>query len=168
MTLDPLHPTPGEDRQRDANDLFSKLDSLMQEHQERASKRPSDAVPTLEDALAQDQAAPAKDVPVLREAVDRARAAGQSGSALLANHRRQLQVALYLRLRRRLDQELDAALADDLRLGAAQLHPAFARAAQELRSMLPIVVREAVEQVFGQESLEALLGRGAQRGDDEG
>jgi len=91
--------------------------------------------------------------------------AGEGG--LLADHRRQLQVALYLRLRRRLDQELDAALADDLRLGAATLHPAFARAAQELRSVLPIVVREAVEQVFGRESLEALLGRTGQSGDGE-
>src|SRR5215510_14677593 len=136
MMLDPPQAAPGEDRQSDANDLFSKLDSLMQMHQERAPKRPSDAVPTLEGALAQGQAAPAKDVPVLRDAVERARAADQSASGLLADHRRQLQVALYLRLRRRLDQELDAALADDLRLGAAPLHPAFTRAAQELRSVL--------------------------------
>lgn len=164
MTPDPLHDGPGEDRQTDANDLFSKLDALIQEHQERVPTRRSDAVPTLEDALGQRQAARAKDVPVLRDSVDRAEA-GEPG--LLADHRRQLQVALYLRLRRRLDQELDAALADELRLGAAALHPAFARAAQELRSVLPIVVREAVEQVFGRESLEALLGRTAQSGDGE-
>jgi hypothetical protein len=168
MILDPPQASPGEDRQRDANDLFRKLDALMQKHQERAPKPPSDAVPTLEGALAQGQAPPAKDVPVLHDAVARARAADQSASGLLADHRRQLQVALYLRLRQRLDQELNAALADDLRLGAVPLHPAFARAAQELRSVLPVVVREAVEQVFGQQSLEALLGRAAQRGDDEG
>jgi hypothetical protein len=166
MALDPLHAAPGEDRQTDADDLYSKLDSLIQKHQERAPKRRSDAVPTLQDALGQGQPAPAKDVPVLSDAVDRARAADLSGP-LLADHRRQLQVALYLRLRRRLDQELDAALADDLRLGAAALHPAFARAAQELRSVLPMVVREAVEQVFGRESLEALLGRTPLRGDEE-
>ena len=163
MTLDPLHAGAGEDRQTDANDLFSKLDSLIQEHQERAPTRRSDAVPTLQDALGQGQPAPAKDVPVLRDSVDRARP-DEPGPGLLADHRRQLQVALYLRLRRRLDQELDAALADELRLGAAALHPAFVRAAQELRSVLPIVVREAVEQVFGRESLEALLGRTAQSG----
>jgi len=167
MTLDPLHAGPGQDRETDANDLFSKLDTLIQRHQELPALRPlSDAVPTLEEALGQGQAAPAKDFPVLRDAVDRTQAADPS-EQLLAHHRRQLQVALYLRLRQRLDQELDAALADDLRLGAAPLHPAFARAAQELRSVLPIVVREAVEQVLGRESLEALLGRTAQRGDDE-
>ena len=164
MTRDPLHPSPGEDRQRDVNDLFSKLDSLIQKHQERAPTRLSDAVPTLQDALGQVQPAPATDVPVLRDSVDRA-GAGERG--LLADQRRQLQVALYLRLRQRLDQELDAALADDLRLGAGALHPAFARAAEELRSVLPIVVREAVEQVFGRESLEALLGRTAPSGDGE-
>jgi hypothetical protein len=164
MSFDPLHAGPGETRQNDANDLFSKLDSLIQQHQERAPRQQADAVPTLDDALGQGQAVPAKDPPVLRDAVDRVE---QSGAELLADHRRQLQVALYLRLRQRLDQELDAALADELRLGAAALHPAFARAAQELRSVLPIVVREAVEQVLGRESLEALLGRTAQRGDDE-
>jgi hypothetical protein len=164
MILDPSHAGAGEDRQADANDLFSKLDSLIQKHQEHAPKGASGAVPTLEDALGQRRPEPTKDVPVLRDSVDRT-GAGEGG--LLADHRRQLQVALYLRLRRRLDQELDAALADDLRLGAATLHPAFARAAQELRSVLPIVVREAVEQVFGRESLEALLGRTGQSGDGE-
>jgi len=164
MTLDPLHTGPGEEN---ANDLFSKLDSLIQKHQESAPTRQSDTVPTLEGPLAQGQSAGATDVPVLRDAVDRARAADQNEAGLLADHRRQLQVALYLRLRRRLDQELDAAVADDLRSGAGTPHPVFARAAQELRSVLPIVVREAVEQVLGRESLEALLGRTPQRGDDE-
>jgi hypothetical protein len=76
----------------------------------------------------------------------------------MTEKRRQLQVALYLRLRQRLDHELDAALADDRRLGAVALHPAFTRVADELRAILPIVVRESVEQVFGIESLETLLG----------
>jgi len=164
MILDPPHAGAGEDRQTDADDLFIKLDSLIQKHQEHAPQRASGAVPTLEDALGQRQREPTKDVPVLRDSVDRT---GAGDSGLLADHRRQLQVALYLRLRRHLDQELDAALADDLRLGAATLHPAFARAAQELRSVLPIVVREAVEQVFGRESLEALLGHTGQSGDGE-
>ena len=164
MTLDPLRGGPGEDGQTDANDLFSKLDSLIQKHQERVPQRPPGGVPTLEDALGQRQATSASDVPVLRDSVDRA---GTGERGLLADHRRQLQVALYLRLRQRLDQELDAALTDDLRLGAAAFHPAFARAAQELRSVLPIVVREAVEQVFGRESLEALLGRTGQSGDGD-
>jgi hypothetical protein len=70
-----------------------------------------------------------------------------------------LQVALYLRLRQRLDEELNAALTDNLRLGSIVVDPAFTRVAQELRAVLPIVVRESVEQVFGLEALEALLGR---------
>lgn len=164
MTLDPLHAGPGEDRQSDANDLFSKLDSLIQKHQERARQQPPGGVPTLEDALGQRQATSVSDVPVLRDSVD---GAGTGERGLLADRRRQLQVALYLRLRQRLDQELDAALTDELGLRAAAFHPAFNRAAQELRSVLPIVVREAVEQVFGWESLEALLGRTGQSGDGD-
>jgi hypothetical protein len=147
MTLDPLHPAPAPDEQAEANDLFSKLDALIQKHQARA--------------------APSADIPVLREAVDPALTRDENAPMLMPDQRRQLQVALYLRLRQRLDQELDAALADDLRLGAVAVHPAFTRVAQELRAVLPIVVRESVEQVFGREALEALLGRPATRGSTE-
>jgi hypothetical protein len=78
-------------------------------------------------------------------------------SGPLAQARRQLQVALYLRLRQRLDQELEAALADNVRLGAVAVDPAFTRVAQELRAILPIVVRESVEQVLAPASFEALV-----------
>jgi hypothetical protein len=167
MTLDPLHPAPGPDEQAEANDLFSKLDALIQKHQARSVKRAPDAVPMLTEPLVQAPAAPSAEIPVLREAVDPALTRDENAPVLMPDQRRQLQVALYLRLRQRLDQELDAALADDLRLGAVAVHPAFTRVAQELRAVLPIVVRESVEQVFGREALEALLGRPATRGSTE-
>jgi hypothetical protein len=167
MTPDPLHSASGEDEQAEANDLFSKLDSLIQKHQARGAKRPPDAVPMLTEPLVQTPPAPAAEIPVLRDAVDPALPLNENAPLLMADQRRQLQVALYLRLRQRLDQELDAALADDLRLGAVAVHPAFTRVAEVLRSVLPIVVRESVEQVFGREALEALLGRPARRGSGE-
>jgi hypothetical protein len=97
-----------------------------------------------------------KDIPVLEDAIDEALAAAQL-SGPLAQARRQLQVALYLRLRQRLDQELEAALADNIRLGAVAVDPAFTRVAQELRAILPTIVRESVEQVLAPASFEALL-----------
>ena len=51
--------------------------------------------------------------------------------------RRQLQVALYLRLRQRLDQELEAALADNLRRSGSAVDQAIAQLARELRNVLP-------------------------------
>lgn len=167
MTPDPLHSASGEDEQAEANDLFSKLDSLIQKHQARSANRLPDTAPLLTEPLGQAPALPAAEIPVLQDAVDPALVRSENAPLLMADQRRQLQVALYLRLRQRLDQELDAALADDLRLGAVAVHPAFTRVAQELRSVLPIVVRESVEQVFGRESLEALLGRPAKRGGPE-
>ncbi|HTS52767.1 MAG TPA: hypothetical protein VMH26_05800 [Burkholderiales bacterium] len=164
MTSDPLHSASGENEQAEANDLFSKLDSLIQKHQARGAKRQPDAAPLLTDPLEQTPPPQAAEVPVLHDAVDPALAPDENAPLLMADQRRQLQVALYLRLRQRLDQELDAALADDLRLGAVAIHPAFTRVVQELRAVLPIVVRESVEQVFGRDSLEALLGRPPARG----
>jgi len=148
-------------RQIDSDDLFGKLDSLIEQQRTRGARRDADGAPLLTDPV--EVAAPAADLPVLDQVID-PRASAERLSQVLAEKRRQLQVALYLRLRQRLDQELDAALADDHRLGAVALHPAFVRAAEELRAALPIAVRESVEQVFGLESLEALLGQ-ASRGD---
>ena len=62
--------------------------------------------------------------------------------------RKQLQVALYLRLRQRLDQELQAALAANSAGAGSAVDQAMARLARELRNALPAIVREAVEQVF--------------------
>ena len=59
--------------------------------------------------------------------------------------RRQLQVALYLRLRQRLDQELDGA-------AFAYVPPGpLAQLAQALRAALPGIVRESVDQTLGGE-----------------
>jgi hypothetical protein len=56
--------------------------------------------------------------------------------------RRQLQVALYLRLRQRLDQELDSS-------AFAFVPPQqLARLAQALRGALSEIVRDSVEQLF--------------------
>ncbi len=62
--------------------------------------------------------------------------------------RKQLQVALYLRLRQRLDQELQAALAANSAGAGSAVDPAMARLARDLRNALPAIVRESVEQVF--------------------
>lgn len=153
-------PAPLEDREGETGeqptDLFGKLDSLIQKHQGRSRKAQPEGVPMLTDPIETPTAQPSADIPVLQDAIDEAVAAAQL-PAPLAQARRQLQVALYLRLRQRLDQELEAALADNLRLGAVAVDPAFTRVAQELRAVLPIVVRESVEQVLGPASFEALM-----------
>ena len=162
MIHDPKRSASGTDEQADADDLFGKLDSLIQKHQGRSARRPAEGAPLLTEPVEETPAAGA-DIPVLEDTIDPGAPAADGVPRLMAEKRRQLQVALYLRLRQRLDHELDAALADDRRLGAVAVHPAFTRAAQELRAVLPIVVRESVEQVFGLESLEALLGGPAKR-----
>jgi hypothetical protein len=156
MIRDPKDAASGSEDPTGAEDLFGKLDSLIQRHQGRTARRTAEGAPVLTELIDEAPMLPDADIPVLREAVDPGVVAS---NPLMAEKRRQLQVALYLRLRQRLDHELDAALADDQRLGAVALHPAFTRVAEELRAVLPIVVRESVEQVFGLESLEALLGR---------
>ena len=153
MTLEPPNPLTSEDELAEANDLFGKLDSLMQKHQGRTAGRAEGAVPMLTEPVEQTPASPAENIPVLRDAVE----PDEGGPQVIADKRRQMQVALYLRLRQRLDQELNAALADNRRLGAVAIDPIFSRVAEEMRSLLPIVVRESVDQVFGLEFLEASL-----------
>jgi hypothetical protein len=156
MIGDPKDAASATHERPETDDLFGKLDSLIQKHQGRGARRPTEAAPLLTEPV-EETPPGGTDIPVLEDAIDPGAPAGDSVPRLMAEKRRQLQVALYLRLRQRLDHELDAALADDRRLGAVAVHPAFTRAAQELRAVLPIVVRESVEQVFGLESLEALL-----------
>ncbi len=163
MIRDPKQAASGGDDQPDADDLFGKLDTLIQKHQGRTVRRPVEGAPILTEPVDETPVAPGADIPVLEDAVGAGIAADDPVPGLMAEKRRQLQVALYLRLRQRLDHELDAALADDRRLGAVAVHPAFTRVAEELRAVLPIIVRESVEQVFGLESLETLLGRPAGR-----
>jgi len=158
MAHDPLHPAWQEVESAQApTDLFGKLDSLIQKHQGRAPRRPPDGVPMLTEPVEDAPPSAQSVIPVLEDVVD-ANAEREAGApAFLAHARRQLQVALYLRLRQRLDIELEAALADDLRLGAVAVEPAFSRVTEELRAVLPLVVRESVEQVLGQEWLEAVF-----------
>jgi hypothetical protein len=160
MTTEPLDPAINPDDNAPGSDLFGKLDSLIQKHQGRPARRAADAVPLLTEPV-EVASAPVSHIPVLKEAVEPVPAVDEGAPRAMADRRRQLQVALYLRLRQRLDEELNAALADHLRLGSIAVDPAFTRVAQELRAVLPIVVRESVEQVFGLEALEALLGRPA-------
>ena len=166
MSSEPSMPIQRDDEAADPpTDLFGKLDSLIQKHQGRPARQQVEGVPMLTEPIESDPANPAS-IPVLQDAVDEA-SASPVIPGVLAQARRQLQVALYLRLRQRLDQELEAALADNLRLGAVAVDPAFTRVAQELRSVLPIVVRESVEQVLGPASFEALLSVTGQRSNSE-
>jgi hypothetical protein len=166
MTAKPAQPAPAEDDPAKPDDLFGKLDSLIQKHQGRTARRALDGVPMLTEPVEGTPPPLAAEIPVLQDAVDPAAPQDENAPRGMVEKQRQLQVALYLRLRQRLDQELNAALADNLRLGAMAVDPAFTRVAQELRSVLPIVVRESVEQVLGLESLEALLGLPRGRGDE--
>jgi hypothetical protein len=157
MSRDPSIPTHDEGEAADAaTDLFGKLDSLIQKHQGRSPRAQSEGVPMLTEPIDSEAVPSSANIPVLQDAIDDA-SVSPVMPGVLAQARRQLQVALYLRLRQRLDQELEAALSDNLRLGAVAVDPAFTRVAQELRSILPIVVRESVEQVLGPASFEALL-----------
>jgi hypothetical protein len=157
MIHDPRQAASRGDDQPGDEDLFGKLDSLIQKHQGRTARTSIEGAPVLTEPVDEAPLMPGGDIPVLKEAVP-GPVADDPVLSLMAEKRRQLQVALYLRLRQRLDHELDAALADDRRLGAVAVHSAFMRAAEELRAVLPIVVRESVEQVFGLDSLEALFG----------
>ncbi len=118
MIHDPKHGTAAEDDSASDEDLFGKLDSLIRKHQGRTARRPTEGAPVLTEPLDETPVATGADIPVLEDAVDPGPGAGDSVLGLMAEKRRQLQVALYLRLRQRLDHELDAALADDRRLGA--------------------------------------------------
>jgi hypothetical protein len=131
-------PPPGPD------DLFDKLDSLISKHQGAlAGRAPPSAVPVLTESVEAGRRA-ASDIPVLDQAVELS-----PESAAMAEKRRQLQVALYLRLRQRLDAELSVALTSHPAFAAAQSQPELARVIQALRSALPQIVRESVTQVLG-------------------
>jgi len=140
------------------DDLFDKLDELIGRRQTQAPRRrPQPSVPTLTETVA--PAPQQLEIPVLNEVVEilsapaGAPAADTSPDAAAApiDKRKQLQVALYLRLRQRLDQELQAALADHSAGAGSAVDRALAQLARELRTALPAVVREAVEQVFDPE-----------------
>jgi hypothetical protein len=136
------------------DDLFGKLDELIGRHQARMPRRrPEAGVPTLTEAVA--PAPEQLEIPVLNEVVEIPSTPpggmppeNVSDAPPPVDKRKQLQVALYLRLRQRLDQELQAALAANSAGAGSAQDQAMARLARELRNALPAIVREAVEQVF--------------------
>ena len=137
------------------DDLFGKLDELIGRHQVRPPRpRPEASVPTLTEAVA--PAPQQLEIPVLNEVVEipptppgEAPAERASDAASTpVDKRKQLQVALYLRLRQQLDQELQATLAANSAGAGSAVDQAMARLARDLRNALPAIVREAVEQVF--------------------
>jgi hypothetical protein len=101
-------------------------------------------VPTLTDAVDRQRRVPAPEIPVLEEAVEPLDEAPEQRPAA-GGRRRQLQVALYLRLRQRLDRELEA-LAQSR---AQALDARLTRVVQALRDALPAIVRESVDQALG-------------------
>jgi len=109
-------PHPPDSSEQD--DLFGKLDELIGKHQGRAPRRLLETpLPTLTEAVS--PSPQQLEIPVLNEVVEiPSRPAGEppavsaaDSSPPLIDKRKQLQVALYLRLRQRLDEELQAALA---------------------------------------------------------
>jgi hypothetical protein len=150
------------------DDLFDKLDELIGRHQTRTPRRrPQPSVPTLTEAVS--PSPQQLEIPVLNEVVEipyipsgapPLESASDAAPAPI-DKRKQLQVALYLRLRQRLDQELQAALAGNSAGAGSAVDRAMAQLARELRNALPAVVREAVEQVFardpGQDDEDAKL-----------
>ena len=130
----------------DTDDLFGKLDQLISRHQGRTSARtPAAAVPTLTEAVDAQQAQGEPEIPVLSDIVELSAPAADETPRTLAEKQRQLQVALYLRLRQRLDQELAGE-------AFAFVPPAqLAQLVHALRNALPLIVRDSVDQVLGRD-----------------
>jgi hypothetical protein len=128
----------------DDDDLFDKLDQLISRHQSRtAAPAPSPPVPTLTEAIDQQRGASTPEIPLLEEAIEPL--PEWPAQWPTSDRRRQLQVALYLRLRQRLDKEIEA-------LGQGRIPVADAeliRVVHSLRDALPAIIRESVEQVLG-------------------
>jgi hypothetical protein len=136
----------------DDDELFDKLDQLISRHQGRAPPQgtgpsgaaPAPPVPTLTDAVERRRPDSAPEIPVLEEAIEPPDGSPVQWPAA-TDRRRQLQVALYLRLRQRLDQEIEA-------LAQGRTHAVDARLTrlvQALRDALPAIVRESVDQALG-------------------
>jgi hypothetical protein len=162
MTMNRSDPASAPHSGDSEEDLFEKLDQLISRHQRRPVHPLAETpVPLLTEAV---DASHDPEIPVLEEAVDLPRAPTAVDSPL-ADKRRQLQVALYLRLRQRLDEALDAGQSSNAASAAHAVsgepphgeiagpghNAAAARLAQELRNALPAIVRESVEQVLGAE-----------------
>ncbi len=135
------------------DDLFGKLDDLLAKRQGRPTRlRTAPAVPTLTEAVS---TPPQQlEIPVLNEVVTDAPSPDDADQAshvapVVVDKRQRLQVALYLRLRQRLDQELQAAISARMQANDGVPDVLLSNLARSLRSALPGIVRESVEQVFG-------------------
>jgi len=144
MAGDPPKARP--DPHIDTDDLFGKLDQLISRHQGRGVSRSQPAaVPTLTEAVETNAATGEPQIPVLSDVVELPSAPLGTSPGASAEKRRHLQIALYLQLRQRLDEELGGE-------AFAFVPPAQLNAiVQALRNALPAVIRESVEQVLGRE-----------------
>ena len=129
----------------EGDDLFDKLDQLISRHQAHPQPSAPAAVPTLTEAV--EPPPRVQEIPVLREAVELPASAAPADS-LSAERRRQLLVALYLRLRQGLDREFETLLRARGPATAAE-RGALLQAIQALRNALPGIVRESVDQALG-------------------
>jgi hypothetical protein len=134
--------------QAESDDLYEKLEQLIKRHQAGAPARSAaEDVPLLSDSIEAGGPTSKREIPELSDAVER-HASALAADDALGTKRRRLQVALYLRLRQRLDHELHAGLAPHA-TGANDER--IARLAEHLRAALPRIVRDAVDQVLGAE-----------------
>jgi hypothetical protein len=135
------------------DDLFDKLDGLMAKRRGRPTRlRAEPTVPTLTEAVSPPPQQ--LEIPVLNEVVDdtsRERSEDQAPhvAPMVVDKRQQLQVALYLRLRQRIDEELQAAISARMEAAGGVPDVGLSNLARTLRNALPAIVRESVEQVFG-------------------
>ncbi|HEU5284577.1 MAG TPA: hypothetical protein VFU53_12235 [Burkholderiales bacterium] len=127
----------------DDDDLFDKLDQLISRHQARSAPAAASPVPTLTEAVDQGHDESTPEIPLLEEAIEPP--PEWPAQWPTSDRRRQLQVALYLRLRQRLDKELEALAQGRIPAADAELM----RAVQALRDALPAIIRDSVEQVLG-------------------
>ena len=126
--------------------LFGKLDQLISKHQGRIQRQRSDTqIPILTEPVEAGTHPADPAIPVLQEVV----ASPPPGVRDPASEkRRKLQIALYLRLRQRLDDELQVALAAQGALAGTISDAALTRLVNALRSALPTIVGESVDQVL--------------------
>src|SRR5262245_9916721 len=117
--------------------LFGKLDQLISKHQGRIQQQRSDTqIPVLTEPVEADTPPVGPAIPILQEVV----ASPPPGAPDPASERRRkLQIALYLRLRQRLDDELQVALAAQGALAGTISDAALTRLVTALRSALPVI-----------------------------
>jgi len=135
------------------DDLFDKLDGLLAKRRGRPTRlRSEPTVPTLTEAVSPPPQQ--LEIPVLNEVVDDTSRGGTAAPAsnvdpVVVDKHQRLQVALYLRLRQRIDEELQAAISARMEAAGGVPDVGLSNLARALRNALPAIVRESVEQVFG-------------------